>query len=101
MAQFDVYKNTNPLTNETVPYLLDVQNDILKSINTRVVIPMSKINKAFKGLSKEFVINDEKVYMVTSQMGAVFINELNEKVCSLENQKNEIKNSIDFLIYGF
>ncbi len=30
MAQFDVYKNTNPLTNETIPYLLDVQNDILK-----------------------------------------------------------------------
>ena len=101
MAQFDVYKNENPLTNETVPYLLDVQNDILKSINTRVVIPLSKVNKTFRGLSKEVIINDEKIYMVTSQMGAVFINELNEKVCSLANQKEDIKNSIDFLIYGF
>ena len=29
MAQFDVYKNENELTNKKVPYLLDIQNDIL------------------------------------------------------------------------
>ena len=74
MAQFDVYKNENNLTNQKVPYLLDIQNDILDSINTRVVIPLVKDKNDFKGLTKEFVI---------------------------ENQKEEIKNSIDFLIYGF
>jgi len=101
MAKFDVYKNENPHTNEKVPYLLDVQNDILKSLNTRVVIPLSRSNINFKGLTKEFTINDEKVYMLTSQMGSIFISKLIEKVCSLESQKEDIKNSIDFLIYGF
>ena len=101
MAQFDVYKNENHLTNQKVPYLLDVQNDILKSLNTRVVIPLIRDLKGIQGLTKEFVINDEKVYLTTAQMGAVYIDELKEKVTSLGNEKEEIKNSIDFLIYGF
>jgi len=101
MAQFDVYINENNQTNQRVPYLLDVQNDILKSLNTRVIIPLVRDVKGVQGLTKEFIINDEKVYLTTAQMGAVMISELKQKVTSLENEKEEIKNSIDFLIYGF
>lgn len=101
MAQFEVYKNENPLTNEKIPYLLDIQNDVVKHLNTRVVIPLSRDKKIFKGLIKELIVNDEKVYLITSQMGTVLINELKTKVCSLESEKEEIKNAIDFLIYGF
>ncbi|GGD35755.1 hypothetical protein GCM10012288_07130 [Malaciobacter pacificus] len=101
MAQFDVYINENNLTNQRVPYLLNVQNDILKSLNTRVVIPLVRDLKGVQGLTKELIINDEKVYLTTAQMGAVMISELKQKVVSLEDEKEEIKNSIDFLIYGF
>ena len=101
MAQFDVYKNENKKTNKRVPYLLDIQNDILKSINTRVVIPLVLDVKDFKNLTKEFIIDNEKVYLTTSQMAAVHISDLEDKVCSLENHKEDIKNSLDFLIYGF
>lgn len=101
MAQFDVYKNENELTNLKVPYLLDIQNDILDSINTRVVIPLVKDKNDFKGLTKEFIIENQKVYLTTSQIGAVHKNELKTKITTLINQKEEIKNSIDFLIYGF
>jgi toxin CcdB len=101
MAQFDVYKNENELTKQKVPYLLDIQNDILDSINTRVVIPLIKDKNDFKGLTKEFVIENQKVYLTTSQMGTVHKNELKTKITTLTNQKEEIKNSIDFLIYGF
>lgn len=101
MAQFDVYKNENDQTNQKVPYLLDIQNDILDSINTRVVIPLVKDKNDFKGLTKEFIIENQKVYLTTSQMGTVHKNELKTKITTLINQKEEIKNSIDFLIYGF
>ena len=101
MAQFDVYKNENDQTNQKVPYLLDVQNDILDSINTRVVIPLVKDMKDFKGLTKEFIIENQKVYLITSQLSAVHKNELKTKVTTLQNQKEDVKNSIDFLIYGF
>ena len=101
MAQFDVYKNENQLTNQKVPYLLNIQNDLLDSINTRVVIPLVKDMKDFKGLTKEFIIENQKVYLITSQLGAVHKNELKTKVTTLQNQKEDVKNSIDFLIYGF
>lgn len=101
MAQFDVYKNNNPRTNKKVPYLIDVQSDVLRHLNTRVVVPLSRDKKIFNGLIKELTVNDEKVYLITSQIGTALVSELNEKVCSLGNQKEDIKNSIDFLIYGF
>ncbi len=101
MAQFDVYKNENPNTNKNFPYLLDVQNDILKSLSTRVVIPLAINKKIIQGLTKEFIINQQTVYMFTAQIGTVPITDLENKVISLQEQKDEIKNSIDFLIYGF
>lgn len=101
MVQFDVYKNENDQTNQKVPYLLDIQNDILDSINTRIVIPLVKDKNDFKGLTKEFIIENQKVYLTTSQMDAVHKNELKTKITTLINQKEEIKNSINFLIYGF
>ena len=38
MAQFDVYHNPNPATRKTIPYLLDVQADLLDAMATRVVV---------------------------------------------------------------
>lgn len=101
MSQFDVYKNENSLTRERAPYILDIQNNILKSLKTRVVIPLVRNSKGLDGLSKEFIINDEKVFLMTSQLGTVFTYELKEKVCSLKDENEKIKNSLDFLIYGF
>ncbi len=40
MTQFDVYENANDETAGTVPYLLDVQTDLLDSLSTRVVVPL-------------------------------------------------------------
>ncbi|WP_121627045.1 CcdB family protein [Poseidonibacter antarcticus] len=101
MAQFDVYKNENERTNKEVPYLLDIQNDILSSLDTRVVIPLvfslAKVDK----LTKELKIKDEIVYLYTDQMATIGLSLLNEKICSIKEQGDEIKNSIDFLIYGF
>lgn len=39
MAQFDVFENPNKATNQAIPYLLDVQADLLDSLSTRVVVP--------------------------------------------------------------
>lgn len=40
MAQFDVHANPNPSTQEEIPYLLDIQSDLLESLATRVVVPL-------------------------------------------------------------
>ena len=40
MAQFDVFENPNKETNQVVPYLLDVQADLLDTLSTRIVVPL-------------------------------------------------------------
>lgn len=101
MAQFDVYTNENHQTAKKAPYLLDVQNDILSSLNTRVVIPLVVGVPKMEKLTCEFVIENETVQLQTSQMGAIFASELNTKVTSLKEKSEDIKNCIDFLVYGF
>lgn len=101
MAQFDVYKNENLKTKINTPYLLDVQNDILSSLDTRIVIPLVFSLGKVDGLTKEIRVNDEKLYLYTDQMAAVPLSLLNKKICSIKEQADEIKNSLDFLVYGF
>ncbi len=40
MSQFDVFDNPNDNTNQSMPYLLDVQSDLLDNLATRVVVPL-------------------------------------------------------------
>lgn len=42
MPQFDVYRNRNPRSRRSIPYLLDVQSDLLTALSTRVVVPLIK-----------------------------------------------------------
>ena len=66
MAQFDVYENTNPETRKTIPYLLDVQAELLDNLATRVVVPLvaaSAMGKAAKLLNPQFKIKRTAVVM--------------------------------------
>ncbi len=51
MSQFDVHENTNPETNQIIPYLLDVQADLLDTLATRVVVPLVTVSAAGKAIS--------------------------------------------------
>lgn len=45
MAQFDVFRNPNRKTNKIIPYLLDVQSNLLDMLATRVVVPLIVADK--------------------------------------------------------
>jgi toxin CcdB len=104
MAQFDVYTNPNPETKKTIPFLLDVQTDLLNSLATRVVVPLisaSAMVKAAKHLNPHFSIKRTTVIMSTAELAGVTLNSLGEKVGSLKEHQNEIIAALDFLITGF
>jgi toxin CcdB len=104
MAQFDVYENPNPATLQSIPYLLDVQADLLDNLNTRVVVPLiaaSAMGKAAKHLNPQFKIKRTSVVMSTAELAGVNLHVLGEKVCSLKGQRNEIIAALDFLFTGF
>jgi len=41
MKQFDVYTNTDNDTNQAYPYFVDIQTEMLESLSSRVVIPIT------------------------------------------------------------
>jgi hypothetical protein len=45
MARFDVCLNPNPDSAPAVPYLLQVQLDLLEPVSTRVVVPLALLSE--------------------------------------------------------
>ena len=103
MAQFDVYENPNPASRKTIPFLLDVQTDLLDTLTTRVVVPLvasAAIPKPGRHLNPAFSIGETGVIMSTSEIAGVSIKSLGKKICSIKEYRNEIVAALDFLITG-
>lgn len=104
MAQFDVYENKNPDTKKTVPYLLDVQADLLENLSTHVVVPLVPVpimGKAARHLNPVFKIKKTNVVMSTAELAGVPVRIFGEKVTSLSDSRNEIIAALDFLFTGY
>ncbi len=103
MAQFDVHRNINPDSREWAPYLLDVQNDLLDPLATRVVVPLIKaeeMTKPAKRLNPQFVVEKTTVVMSTAELAGVPVRALGEKVASLGERRDEIMAALDMLFTG-
>lgn len=102
MSQFDVYENPNPATNEQIPYLLDLQTDLLQITNTRVVVPLELSGSFHKAerLMPTFVIEGTSVVMSTPELAGIGTNHLGDPVASLADRRQEIMAALDLLFSG-
>ncbi|MGO8753807.1 MAG: CcdB family protein [Gallionellaceae bacterium] len=103
MAQFDVYLNPNANTRKTIPYLLDVQTDLLDTLATRVVAPLvlaEEMGLAARHLNPQFKIKGAAVVMSTAELAGVSIRSLGDKIASLKNKRDEIIAALDLLFAG-
>lgn len=103
MAQFDVYLNPNPATCKLIPYLLDVQAELLDTLTTRVVAPLvlaDEMGLAAKRLNPQFKIKGTAVVMSTAELAGIANRSLGEKVSSLKNKRDEIIAALDMLFTG-
>jgi len=98
MARFGVYPNP-----EADGYLLDVQADLMRHLNTRVVVPLMPLGKAPQPatrLNPLFVIEDIEHTLVTQYLAAVPINVLKRETLNLADRRDDIVNAIDLLLQG-
>jgi toxin CcdB len=103
MSQFDVFENPNEKTNQSMPYLLDVQSDLLNNLATRAVVPLiaaSAMGRAIKHLNPEFSIKNDTVFMSTAELAGVPVRSLGDKVGSLKEKRDEINAALDFIFAG-
>lgn len=102
MPQFSVYKNKNPVTKVRVPYLLDVQSNLLSELETRVVVPLYTAT-AMKGktltvLTPTFEIEGKEYVAITPQLAGISRKELGAKVAELTACRDTIIAALDLLI---
>ena len=75
MAQFDVYRNANAATRASIPYLLDVQSDLLDPLATRVVVPLCAPDvlrgKLAERLNPLFEIEGRNAVMLTPELAGL------------------------------
>ena len=99
MAKFDVFPQKAGGC-----YVLDCQADLLGALNTRLVVPLLRIEDAptpAARLNPILDIEGERLVMVTQFAAAMPMRELGEPVCSLLAQQDAINTALDMLIVGF
>lgn len=104
MSQFILYKNLDHSTSTAYPYFVDVQSELLRTLNTRLVIPLTPLNlletQAPSHLCPTIHIEQGDFVVLTQQMTSVPTKILAEPVADLSTFRDEIITAIDFLITG-
>jgi toxin CcdB len=104
MAQFTIYQNKNPQSKKLFPFLVDVQTNLLDSLQTTVVIPLTKYetnkDKALNQLMPTLNIEGTDYLILTPQLAGISKKELGKAICNVDYARTEILNAIDFLLTG-
>jgi toxin CcdB len=104
MAQFDVYRNNDPASNEVYPFFVDVQNDLLGSLKSRIVIPLIPFahqdNLIPLNLCPRVEVRSQTYLLMTQLISSVTTQSLEHFECSLSDFRNELVAAIDCLITG-
>ena len=102
MARFDVYK----FNSKSVPFVLDVQADLLNDLNTRDVVPLIPLNKAqnevLPKLKPAIDIGEKAYVLITTDIGTVSTSSLGKLTVNIENEHRQtVTEALDFLLQGF
>ena len=104
MAQFDVYDNPSKATRKAYPYILELQNDVIAEIATRIVVPLADIRymsyEEFKGLTPKISYEDKELLILMPQIASMSTKSLKNPVGSLSHLRDEIISALDFAITG-
>lgn len=74
MARFDVHRNAT--NNPDVPYLVDIQSDLLSGLRSRVVVPLVPLDRFAKPMTRlnpVFEIDGRRLVMAATDFPSVYI----------------------------
>jgi len=104
MARFDIYPNPYAPERSHTPYVLDVQNDHLGPMATRVVIPL-RSPKGFgapaHGLNPLVDVDGKTVVVDTAALAPVPTALLRKPVARADTQRDEVMDALDTLFGAY
>ncbi len=103
MARFDVRANLHRGSRERVPYLLELQTDLLDGLDTRLVaplVPAARFGPPASRLNPVLRIGSRNFVMDTALIAGIPATQLGERVASLGERSAELLGALDFLVSG-
>lgn len=104
MAQFTVYQNKNKTTQVAYPCLLNIQNDLLASMQTCVVVPLTPVktmaHQSISKLTPVSLVQGQDYCMMTPQLAGTHKRELGTEIEIVTAYQDDIIATIDFLLSG-
>jgi toxin CcdB len=104
MARFDVYPHPDAARRAVTPFLLDVQNNFIDKLDSRVVVPLrlaSTFGPTMRDLNPSFKISGKNVVLDTAALAAFPANGLKKPVKNLAEQSQDIVAALDTLFGSF
>lgn len=86
-----------------MPYLLDIQHDLLSDLSTRVVVPLVRVHTFGRRASRlhpTFIIGGEEVVLATQLIAAIGKGGLGTLAGTLTDRRDEILAAVDVLWSG-
>ena len=104
MAFLDVRTNPNPASRSRVPFLLEVQADLLASLATRVVVPLYRLEAApgnpMARLTPRVAFQGQTYVAMFPELAGVAGRDLGTAAGALAHLRTEVIAALDLLFTG-
>ncbi len=104
MARYDVYANPVARERRRIPYLLDVQNDDIDALTTRVVVPLhhrAAFGPPARNLNPLLEVRGQTVVLDAAALGAVPLAELKRPLANLRASRAQVQEALDTLFGAY
>jgi toxin CcdB len=105
MTAYSVFENPNPRTKAAVPFLLDVQSELLAGLGTRVVVPLYRSAApdvhAMSRLTPVLQFQGQPLVAMIPELAGIARRELGPVAGDLASARAEVLQAIDLLLTGF
>lgn len=104
MPQFDVYRNPSAASREAVPFVVDIQSDLLGQLATRLTIPLGRAGAspgwAPRSLCPVLSFEGEKLQLLPHLAAAFRTRDLGRPIGSVQSQASVLVSSLDAAVSG-
>lgn len=102
MAQFTAYRNSRT-SGARVPYLLDVQSDLVHT-GSRLVVPLVReadYGPRYSRLNPQVEVEGVRLVAAVSDLAAIDERQLREVAADLSMHRQVLLDALDFLLTGY
>lgn len=105
MASFTVYTNPDPKSQKAIPFLLDIQSELLSALDTRVVVPLylnstTQVHPISR-LTPVVSFQNKSLVAMVPELAGVSKRHLGPTVGQISEVRPEMIAAIDLLFTGF